>query len=258
MSLAALSRVTVRRGPCPVVDAVSLRIGPGECVGLLGPNGAGKTTLMRAALGLVPAEGEIALGGATLDRLGPRERALRAAYLPQEREIAWPLTVEALVALGRHPHRGRGAALATRDRAAVEAALVRADVAHLRERPATELSGGERARVLVARALAQEAPLLVADEPTAGLDPAHAIGLMETFAALAEEGRGVLVSLHDLTLAARHCHRLVLMEAGRIVADGAPEAVLSPERLAATYGIAAHVARDGGGPIIVPTGRVGA
>jgi iron complex transport system ATP-binding protein len=256
MSLLALDRVTVRRGPCPVVDAVSLRLGPGELVGLLGPNGAGKTTLMRAVLGLVPAEGGIALGDAPLGSLGPRARALRAAYLPQEREIAWPLAVEALVGLGRHPHRSRGAALSPADRAAVETALARADAAHLRQRPATELSGGERARVLVARALAQDAPLLLADEPTAGLDPAHAIGLMETFASLARTGHGVLVSLHDLALAARHCHRIVLMEAGRIVADGPPEAVLTPGRLAATYGVTAHVARDAHGPIIVPTGRI--
>lgn len=256
MSLLDLNRVSVRRGPCPVVDAVTLRLCAGELVGLLGPNGAGKTSLMRAALGLVPAKGGIALGGDPLAALGPRARARRAAYLPQEREIAWPLTVEALVGLGRHPHRSRGAALSPADRAAVETALARADAAHLRHRPATELSGGERARVLVARALAQEAPLLLADEPTAGLDPAHAIGLMETFAGLARAGHGVLVSLHDLALAARHCHRIVLMQAGRIMADGPPEAVLSPERLAATYGVTAHVARDAGGPIIVPTGRI--
>jgi iron complex transport system ATP-binding protein len=256
MTLLDLARVTIRRGPCPVVDAVSLRLGAGELVGLLGPNGAGKTTLMRAILGLVPAEGAIALGDAPLAALASRRRAHRVAYLPQEREIAWPLAVEALVALGRHPHRSRGAGLSSADRAAVETALARTDASHLRHRPATELSGGERARVLVARALAQDAPLLLADEPTAGLDPAHAIGLMETFAGLAAEGHGVLISLHDLALAARHCHRIVLMEAGRIVADGPPEAVLSPERLAATYGVTAHVARDAHGPIIVPTGRI--
>jgi iron complex transport system ATP-binding protein len=257
MSLLALDRLTVRRGPCPVVDTVSLHLEPGELVGLLGPNGAGKTTLIRAALGLVPAEGGIMLGDAPLGALTPRARARRAAYLPQEREIAWPLAVDALVALGRHPHRGRGTALSPADRAAVEAALARADAAHLRHRPATELSGGERARVLVARALAQDAPLLLADEPTAGLDPAHAIGLMETFAGLAGTGHGVLVSLHDLALAARHCHRIVLMETGRVVADGPPEAVLTPSRLAATYGVTVHVARDAHGPIIVPTGRIG-
>ena len=254
MTLLEIEGITVRRGPCPVLDAVSLTLRPGELTGLVGPNGAGKTTLMRAALGLIPAEGRVTLGGTPLRYLTPRDRALRAAYLPQDREIAWPLTVEAVAALGRHPHRRPGAALSPADRAAIDRALARADATALRHRPATELSGGERARVLIARALAQEAPLLVADEPTAGLDPAHQLGLMRTFAELAAAGHGLLVSLHDLTLAARHCRRLVLMHEGRIAADGAPEAVLTPEALARVYGITARFTRDAAGPIVLPTG----
>jgi iron complex transport system ATP-binding protein len=257
MSLVAVEGLTVRRGPCPVVDRVTLAVGRGELVGLIGPNGAGKTTLMRAALGLVRAEGRVTLGGDALEALGARARALRAAYLPQEREIAWPLEAEALVALGRHPHRRPGAPLSAADREAVDRALARADAEALRHRPATELSGGERARVLIARALAQEAPLIFADEPTAGLDPAHQLHLMRTLTRLAAEGTGVLISLHDLTLAARHCHRLVLMHQGRIAAEGPPEAVLTPERLAAIYGITAHMGRDAHGPIVLPTGLTG-
>jgi iron complex transport system ATP-binding protein len=254
VSLLALEGVTVRRGPCPVVDGASLAVAPGELVGLIGPNGAGKSTLMRAGLGLVRAEGTIRLGDVPLDRLGHRARALRAAYLPQEREVAWALTAEAVVALGRHPHRAPGAPLSAADLAAIDRALARADAGPLRHRPATALSGGERARVLIARALAQEAPLLVADEPTAGLDPAHQLGLMAVLAENAAAGGGVLVSLHDLGLAARHCHRLVLMNQGRIEADGSPEAVLRPETLARVYGITARVERDGRVLVVLPTG----
>jgi iron complex transport system ATP-binding protein len=250
MILLAFDRLTVRRGRRTVVDAVTAGVGGGELVGLLGPNGAGKTTLMRAALGLQPAEGRIALGGAPLAALAPRERALRAAHIPQERSIAWPISVAALVALGRTPHRAAPGA----DRAAVEAALAAMELGALRDRPATELSGGERARVLIARALAQDAPLLLADEPTAGLDAAHALALMAAFRELARDGRGVLVSLHDLGLAARWCDRLLLLDAGRLAADGPPEAVLTPARLAAVFGITAHIGRDATGPILQPTG----
>jgi iron complex transport system ATP-binding protein len=254
MTLLELTDVSVRRGARPVLERVRAAVAPGELVGLVGPNGAGKTTLMKAALGLLPAEGRVRLGGTPLAALTPRERALRAAYLPQEREIAWALTVEHLVALGRIPHRRAGAPLATADRAAVEAALALTDARGLRHRVANELSGGERARVLIARALAQDAPLLVADEPTAGLDPAHALGLMAAFRGLAIRGRGVLASLHDLGLAARWCDRLLLLDRGRLVAEGPPDAVLSPERLAAVYGIIAHIGRDARGLILQPTG----
>lgn len=254
MSLLALRDVGARRGDRVVLHAVSLAVEPGEVVALLGPNGAGKTTLMRAAIGLAPATGAIALGGVPLPRLDARARARAAAYLPQERGVAWALDVEALVGLGRVPHRAAPA----EDSAAVEAALAEMDIAHLRRRPATELSGGERARALIARALAQEAPLLLADEPTAGLDPAHQIALMATFRRLARQGRGVLAALHDLGLAARWCDRVALLEAGRLVACGPPAEVLSPARLAAVYGVTAHMARDAGGPILAPTGLAGA
>jgi iron complex transport system ATP-binding protein len=251
MTLLALDDVTVRRTGRPILEDVTARVRAGELVGLLGPNGAGKTTLMRAALGLQPAEGRIALAGDALAALAPRERALRAAYIPQDRTVAWPITVAALVALGRTPHRATPAA----DAAAVEAALSVMELGPLRDRPATALSGGERARALIARALAQEAPLLLADEPTAGLDPAHALALMAGFRDLAGAGRGILVSLHDLGLAVRWCDRLILLDRGRVAADGPPAEVLAPDRLAAVYGITAHLGRDGSGrPILQPTG----
>lgn len=246
MTLLRLSDVRLERRGRPVLDRVSLVVRPGEIVGLLGPNGCGKTTLLRAALGLHPATGAIELGGVPLGQMTPRERARHAAYVPQEHEIAWPISVAALVALGRLPHR----ASAAEDAAAVEAALELMELRALAARPATELSGGERARALVARALAQGAPLVLADEPTAGLDPAHALALMATLRRLVGNGRGALVSLHDLGLAARWCNRVVLAGGGRIIAQGAPLDVLTPRRIAEIYGVEVFVAGDAGGPIL--------
>ena len=247
MSLLALDTLTVRRGTCPVVDHVSLSVGPGECVGLIGPNGAGKTTLLRAALGLLPHEGT-----SSLARLSPGDRAARAAWMPQSREIAWPVTVETLIALGRIPHLPRGGRLRPEDRAAVDAAIARMGLEAFRNRRATELSGGEQARVLIARALAQATPLLIADEPVAGLDPAAQIATMQVFRALAAEGHAVIVSLHDLGLAARHCTRLLMMGAGRLVADGPPAAVLTPDNVARVFGITAFWADTDTGPVFQP------
>jgi iron complex transport system ATP-binding protein len=256
VTLLAIDGLSARLGGRIVLDGVSLRVAAGECVGLIGPNGAGKSTLMRAALGLLPARGDRRLGDTPLDSLDPAERARRAAFLPQEREIGWPITVAALVALGRAPHRARFAPLTAADHAAVAAAMARMDVARLADRPATALSGGERARALIARALAQEAPLLLADEPAAGLDPAHQIALMETFAALATEGQAVLASLHDLGLAARWCDRLVLLDRGRVVAEGPPQGVLTPKHLAAVYGVRAYLDWGEAGPVVVPVARL--
>ncbi|MEM6486690.1 MAG: ABC transporter ATP-binding protein [Pseudomonadota bacterium] len=251
-----MTRIVVRNlavtlGTRRAVDGVDLEIGPGECVGLIGPNGAGKSTLMRAALGIVAADGERPLA-----RLAPPERARQVAWLPQSREIAWALAVEAIVAIGRAPYRRPGAPLSPNDRAAIRAAMGRMEVAAFAQRPATQLSGGEQARVLLARALAQQTPILMADEPVAGLDPAHQIAAMETFASLAAEGRAVLCALHDLGLAARWCTRLVMLDRGRVIADGAPEHVLTAKRLAAVYGITAHLDRVAGQPIVQPLARV--
>ena len=218
MTLLSLDNLTVRRGECPVVDHVSLSVHAGECVGLIGPNGAGKTTLLRAALGLEPFS-----GASSLASLSAAERARAAAFLPQARQIAWPMAVETLVALGRVPHLPRGSTPGAVDRAAIDDALHRLGLDGFRQRIATQLSGGEQGRVLIARALAQQTPLLLADEPIAGLDPAQQIATMQVFSGLAQEGRAVVVSLHDLGLAARHCTRLILMHQGRLVADGAPD-----------------------------------
>lgn len=248
MTLLRLDNLTVRRGSCPVVDHVSLTVHPGDCIGLIGPNGAGKTTLLRAALGLLPHEGRSTLSG-----LPARERARRAAWLPQSREIAWPLPVADLVALGRLPHGGRGTEA---DRAAIASALSRMGLDSFTRRRATDLSGGEQARVLIARALAQDTPLLMADEPIAGLDPAAQIATLNTFRALAGEGRGVVVSLHDLSLAARYCTRLVLLGAGRLHADGPPAAVLTPALLAEVFQLRAKIHATPQGLLVQPLERL--
>ena len=247
MTLLDLTLLTVRRGLCPVVEQVNLTVGTGEFVGLIGPNGAGKTTLLRAALGLLPHEGT-----SNLANLSPAARARAVAFLPQSRDIAWPVDVETLVSLGRGPHlTGR---MTQDDRAAVDHALARMGLENYRNRTATALSGGEQARVLIARALAQETPLLLADEPVAGLDPEAQIKTMQVFADLAREGRGVVASIHDLGLAARHCTRLILLLRGALVADGPPRAVLTEDNLAQVFGVRGFHAETPDGPVFQPTG----
>ena len=243
MSLLSLHDLSVTLRGRNVFSGITLEIGAREVVGLIGPNGAGKTSLMRAALGLIPSGGR-----SSLSRLTPQQRAKTVAWMPQAREIAWPVKVEDLVALGRLPHGDHA-------RDPVEAAIAKMGLEGLRKRRATNLSGGEQARALLARALAQETPLLMADEPTAGLDPAHQIATMEVFGALAAEGHGVLLSLHDIGLAARHCTRLVMLAEGRLLADGPPEEVLTDALLARGFGITAYHAQTPDGPVFQPMHR---
>lgn len=252
MTTLSVSHLGASLGGRAVLKDVGLDIGAGEFVGLIGPNGAGKSTLLRAIMGFVPISGSIRVDGQDCGTMTAAQRAARMAYVAQSREVAWAMPVEALVSLGRLPHLGRFARMDAADRAAVEKAMRMMDVEAYRERPATELSGGELARVLVARALAQETPLLLADEPAAGLDPSHQIGLMQLFASLGAQGRSVLVSTHDLGLAARHCSRLLLLDRGRVVADGAPEAVLTPQNLKAVYGVTAHFGEADGRMVVQP------
>jgi len=246
MTLLSLNNLTIRRGTCPVVDDVSLTVSAGEFVGLIGPNGAGKTSLLRGALGILPGTGQ-----SSLTALPPLARAKAAAFLPQGRDIAWPVSVETLVALGRSPHGQTDV-----NHRAVTRALARMGLESYRNRNAMALSGGEQARVLIARALAQEAPLLLADEPVAGLDPEAQIRTMQVFADLAVEGRGVVASIHDLGLAARHCTRLIMLHRGRLVADGPPQDVLNDKALAEVFGIRGFHTVTPDGPVFQPLGVV--
>lgn len=247
MTLLSVDRLSLTLRGRAILRDVSFGIGTGEVVGLIGPNGAGKTMLMRAALGLVGCEGH-----SSLAELPQADRAKAVAWLPQAREIAWPVDVESLVTLGRLPWRGTGRTRPETDRRAVDAAIRRLDLEAFRGRTATRLSGGEQARVLIARAIAQEAPLLMADEPSAALDPAHQIAMMDTFRGLAGEGKSVLVSLHDIGLAARHCTRVLMLGESRLVADGAPGEVLTDDRLAQVFGIRAYHVDTPDGPIFQP------
>lgn len=261
MTQLSLANVGVTRAGRPVLRDVSVGIASSELVGIVGPNGAGKSTLLKAALGLLPATGTVTLVGKTLDALTPAARARAVAYVPQEREVAWDLSVRDVVMLGRLPHRAPFAASSAQDEGAVAAAMDDADVSAFADRPVTALSGGERARVLIARALAQAAPLLLADEPTSGLDPAQQLAIMALFRRFCRSGNAVVVSIHDLQLAARWCDRLVLLHDGAIVADGKPAIVLTREAIRRVYGCDALILDSPDGPIIatmpMPTGTVG-
>lgn len=224
----------------PIVREVALAARPGELVGVVGPNGVGKSTLIRAIAGLIPATGTITLDGVDLAKMGLRRRAGQVAYLPQGQMVHWPIDVHQLVALGRLPHLAPMARISAADRAAVDRALEQADVSALANRTARTLSGGELARVLLARALAVDARVLLADEPAAFLDPFHQLQVMELLARVAGDGRIVLAVMHDLPLAARFCDRILLMHEGRILAEGPPSEVLTPENLARAYRVEAH------------------
>lgn len=254
MTRLALENVTVHIGGRSIVDAVSLDIGAGEFIGLLGPNGAGKSTLLRAIMQEIAHDGAIHLDGRPVSQLTEAERARLLAYLPQNRSVAWPVSVAEIVALGRLPHARPFQRPTAADEAAVAHAMALMDITGLSARRATELSGGETARMLIARVLAQETPIIIADEPAAALDPSHQIALVETFAAIADSGRTVIASLHELPLAARWCRRIILISDGKIVADGQPLEVVTTKNLSMTYGIEAMLTSDEHGLIVAPTG----
>lgn len=237
-----ITDLTVEAGNACLVAGASLSLAPGELVVLLGPNGAGKTSLLRGTLGLTETtEGESRLDGTSMTRLSPMQRARHVAYLPQIRPLAWPNRVRDVVALGRFSHGGTLGKLGDRDAEAVDRAISACDLNHLQERGTHTLSGGELARVHCARAFATEAPLLIADEPTAALDPRHQFRILNLIKTYVENGGGALLVLHDIALAARYASRLVWMKQGRIVADGPVATTLTAERLADVYGVAAQV-----------------
>ncbi|NIJ33917.1 iron complex transport system ATP-binding protein [Sphingomonas oligoaromativorans] len=251
-----IEALDVALGDRRVLAGIDTEMTGGGLIGVIGPNGAGKSTLARAMLGLLkPLSGRVLLDGAEVGTLRPADRARTIAYLPQGQTLHWPLSVERLVALGRMPHLAPFSRLSAADTAAIEAAMAATGTLDLRTRDATELSGGERARVMLARALAVEAQALIADEPLASLDPSHQMEMMELLAERARAGTLVVVVLHDLTMAARFCDRLLLLSQGRLMADGSPDTVLTDAALAEVYGITAWRGTAGGTPLLVPLGR---
>jgi iron complex transport system ATP-binding protein len=257
MSELSVHSLSVAYGRRSVLENITLEVGEGEIVGLIGANGSGKTTLLKAIAGLLPVtSGDILIQGRAAAMMEVRERAKYLSYLPQSGSVFWDITVEMLVSLGRLPHQKWRQALTSADQDAIHAAMRAADVLAFATRPISQLSGGERSRVLLARALASNPAILLADEPTSSLDPGHAIDVMKKLQGLAHSGMSLIVVMHDLTLAARHCDRLVLLHEKKIAADGPPADVLTAENLAAGFGVRAFRQMTEEGPVIVPIDRV--
>lgn len=241
----------------PVLNGVSLSLAPGEVVGLIGPNGAGKSTLLRIMAGVLkPTSGAVFCDRHNLLDMDPRYRARSIAFLAQAPVFSAPMLVRDVVTLGRTPHRQPFAGLTLADETAIVGAMADADVMQFAARAIGSLSGGERLRALIARALAVEAPFLLADEPVAALDPSYQLQIMQLLRRRAQAGSGVLVTLHDLTLASRFCDRLVLLACGQTRCHGPPAQVLSDTNMSDAYGVTlAHGDRDGV-PFVVPWASV--
>ncbi len=243
-------------GDAPVLRGVSLGAEPGELVGVLGPNGCGKTTLFRLIIGsLKPAAGRIGVDGVDLLSLGAGERARRVAAVPQDPVAPVGFTAADLVMMGRNPHLSLLESESDEDRAIAITAMESTDILQLAHRPITSLSGGERQRVFVAMALVQRTPVLLLDEPTSNLDLSAQATVMALVRRLCRERRDtVLVAMHDLTLAAQWCDRLVLMDVGRVVMEGSPDQVLTGQTVAAVYGTEVVIVHhpQSGVPVVLP------
>ncbi|WP_394742709.1 heme ABC transporter ATP-binding protein [Natronococcus roseus] len=231
-----LEDVAVSLGDTDVLESVSLSVEPGEFVGLVGPNGAGKTTLLRAMSGaLEPDRGAVAVDGAPLRERSSKAASRLVAVVPQNTRLSFSFDVRTVVEMGRYPHRSRFSPPGEADRAAVDRALERTRTAQFADRPIDEVSGGERQRVVLARAIAQQTPVLLLDEPTASLDVNHQIETLELVRGFVAEGRTAVAAIHDLNLAARYCDRLVILSDGAVLESGPPESVLNRDVLAAAF-----------------------
>ncbi len=243
--------VSVTLGETRVLRDVSLEVAHGRVLALVGPNGAGKSTLLAVLCGdRKPHAGTVEFDGRPLRDWAPGELARRRAVLTQENQVAFAFSAHDVVAMGREPWRGR--AEDADDEAAVADALAQADVEHLEWRTFPSLSGGEKARVSLARVLAQRTPAVLLDEPTAALDLRHQEDVMRVARALALQGVAVVVVLHDLSLAAAYADDVALLDKGRLAAYGSPREVFTPERVEAVYGVAVHVIDGPSGLIVVP------
>ena len=250
MSLLTAESLAYQTDKNTLVQDASFTLEPGTLTALVGPNGAGKTTLLRLALGLLkPDAGSAMIEGADIAGLGPVERARKIAYLPQSRPLVWPQPVHDVVALGRYAYGATPDRRSPQDKVAIARAIKACGLEGLEERAADTLSGGELSRVHVARALAAQTPVLIADEPVAALDPRYAHEVLRLFRLGAQEGRAVLTVLHDLQLAARYADRLIWMKDGIILADGSPQETLTVERMRSVFGVEARVENAAGTPI---------
>jgi iron complex transport system ATP-binding protein len=245
--------LSVSLGGSDILDRVSFDVKAGQVVGLIGPNGTGKSTAIRAILDVVKAQsGVISVDGQDVGVLAPRERAKRLAYVPQGAPVHWPLTAERIVALGRTPHLNPWQELGAHDRTVVREAMEATDCWSMRDRIVTTLSGGERSRVLLARAMAVQAPYLLADEPTASLDPLHQLQVMEIMRSIAATGVGVLIVVHDLSHALRYCDELVLLTGGKVLAAGSPDDVLTDGNLETAFAVKVSRWSEGGEQFLAP------
>jgi iron complex transport system ATP-binding protein len=227
--------IDYRAGNTDILHNICLQLRPGELLGLIGPNGAGKSTLLKLLTGLLPADsGRVRIRGENTRFMTPLQRAHELAYLEQNPQTHWPLNVRQIVSLGRLPY-GHISSATNRD--AVWEALLETDLQDFVERSFDTLSAGEKLRVHLARMLATQTPILLADEPVASLDLWHQYQTMEQLRKLSGNGKGIIVVMHDLGLAARYCSRLLLLRKGRLVAEGNPAEVLTQERVADTYGV---------------------
>lgn len=239
------SNISISADGTQLVRDVSLTLKQGELIAVLGPNGAGKTTLLRGLLGLTAlASGTSTLDNQTIEKMRPHKRARRISYLPQSRPLAWPNKVKDIVALGRYAHGAAPGKLGSTDAAAVARAIEQCNLSELKQRSVDSLSGGELARVHFARAFAAQTPLLIADEPTAALDPKHQLGIARLLRKFVDAGGGALVVLHDVTLAAAIADRLVWMVEGRVVADGPPGETLTEQTMAQIYDVQTRIVED--------------
>jgi iron complex transport system ATP-binding protein len=251
-AMLALEQVTVRYQAAVAVQAVSESAAPGEWVGIIGANGAGKSSLLRAVAQLVPYEGDVRIGGQAMGRLTTRRRARLVAYVPQQPELPAGMSVLDYTLLGRTPHIGYFGVESNQDRQHCVEVLDRIGLTELVDRSLSTLSGGELQRAVLARALAQEAPVLLLDEPTSALDLGRRVDALELVDELRRErGLTVLSAMHDLTLAGQFADRLVLLSAGRVVASGAPADVLDEDLLSSSFGGRVRVLTDDEGQLLV-------
>ncbi|MEK7991616.1 MAG: ABC transporter ATP-binding protein [Thiotrichaceae bacterium] len=234
MSL-VLSEVSISIKQKSLVQNINCQLETGQLIGLLGTNGAGKTSLLRAMAGLMIYSGKISFNQAVMKTLHRADYAKQVAYLAQKQQIHWALSVEQIIGLGRLPHLSRWQSLSALDEKIIASTMQQTETLDFASRPITELSGGEQARVLLARAMAVQAPILLADEPVTSLDPYHQLRVMELLQRYAQQGNLVIAVLHDFNLAARFCQQILLLHQGQLIAQGSPQQVLTADNLMTVY-----------------------